>query len=568
MRINLLGTIVLLCCGLFFSSCGNVPEIPPPSSSTPSSPAVIDSALKGAQTASETAQARELILTSSRLFKDLADLGLAQMTPAIPASPTSAACADGGTYDYSGSYSAPDTYTVTITMNGCRQNGFQFVGTYTLAGTTINFNVTLGNSGNTFNIFNFDTSYTVLYAYLKASLSYTMTSAGTLPNASCTIATTGPITTFDYFLLDTFSMTFSNLTTAVTLSQNANLDLATTIQVNGRFSERWAGGTNYAMVSFAGTTITMNQYNGAVAPAVNYTAADKSVDGRITFSFLPSYGFSGLFDVITSTPIDYSIGPPLQTTQGMLETNGTASTIYNPGGTVDIAVTLATSSTPDTLSFASEYALMKLADFAALEQDRPPLLGTTTVSSITGSTMAVTLTWTGPAPSYASTSDMDLHLKYYSTTTPTVGTSETWHMDWHQGKSYPGSSASCTNPTGISFSDAFDLDGAHDGTCDVGLDFDDTNGYGPEHITALQITSGYYVVSVNSFSLPGGEAPTTMYLSIHFGDLIYGPYVGTISASDGEGTDPNSWYRVADVRVNAGGMIDVLTPDLTLTPWH
>jgi hypothetical protein len=244
--------------------------------------------------------------------------------------------------------------------------------------------------------------------------------------------------------------------------------------------------------------------------------------------------------------------------------NGAATAQYNAGGGVDITVT----GDPTTLAYTDEYTMMKVSDYAAMEQDKPPLLGPTSASPVTGSTMAVTLTWTGPAPTYTSTSDMDLHVKYYSTTTPGSATLPTWHIDWHQDKTYPGSTGSCTDPVGIPFSDAFDLDTGHAGVCDVGLDFDDITGYGPEHITALQLPAGYYVVSVNSFSLPLAEYGTTLYLSVHIGDNIFGPYIITpVSASDGEGTIAAAWLRVADVRVNAGGSVDVLVPDAALNPW-
>jgi hypothetical protein len=170
--------------------------------------------------------------------------------------------------------------------------------------------------------------------------------------------------------------------------------------------------------------------------------------------------------------------------------------------------------------------------------------------------MAVTLTW---VDNTGSTSDMDLHVKYYDTTAPTGTTPEKWHIDWHQGKS-------CTDPGGLAFGDALDIDGTGAGVCDVGLDFDDTNGYGPEHITALKLPAGYYVISVNSYGL--GDPPATLYLAVHIGDYIFGPFIGTLSSSDGEGEDPNSWFRVADVRVNANGTVDVITPNGLLTPWH
>jgi hypothetical protein len=231
-----------------------------------------------------------------------------------------------------------------------------------------------------------------------------------------------------------------------------------------------------------------------------------------------------------------------------LTLNGVATAQYNPGGDIDVSVT---GSTP--LSYAEEYALMKVCDYSAMEENTPPLLGPT--GTAVGSTMAVTLTWTGPGG--ISTSDMDLHVKYYNTTTPGPSTPPTWHIDWHQGKT-------CTDPAGLVFGDAFDLNA--DGRCDVGLDFDNTTGYGPEHITALRLPTGYYVVSVDSYSLHG-DASATLYLSLHIGDNIFGPYIGTLSTDDGEGTDPSSWFRVADVRVNADGTVDILRPDGTLNPW-
>ena len=159
-----------------------------------------------------------------------------------------------------------------------------------------------------------------------------------------------------------------------------------------------------------------------------------------------------------------------------------------------------------------------------------------------------------------STSDMDLHVKYYdSTVVSSPTTTEAWHIDWHQGKT-------CSNPAGLAFSDGLDIDGTGTGTCDVGLDFDDTNGYGPEHITALKLPVGYYIISVNSYSLR--DPPATLYLAVHIGDSIFGPYIGTLSNADAEGESTTSWYRVADVRVNSDGTVDVLSPNLLLNPWH
>jgi hypothetical protein len=538
-----------------------VQEIGPPGPSAPPTPAVFTTGIQGAQAASAIAQARELVLTNTQLLKSLADIGLSRMTTPVPATPTSVACTNGGTYSYSGTYTAP-SYALTLTFNGCREGGYQYVGTYTLNGTPTNLTINLGSGSATFNIFNFNTSYTVLLAYLKANLSFTMTSAGTLPNTACTITSAGSINTFDYFLLDTYAMTFSALKSDYTFSTNATLDQTTSITVNGTFSESWAAQTKSLSIGLTNFQVDRVRLNATIPP---YSADDTSVSGRIAFSFNPrSFGFTGLFDVVTQTPLHYVYGPPKTTNAGTMVVNGAATAQYNAGGGVDITVT----GDPTTLAYTDEYTMMKVSDYAAMEQDKPPLLGPTSASPVTGSTMAVTLTWTGPAPTYTSTSDMDLHVKYYSTTTPGSATLPTWHIDWHQDKTYPGSTGSCTDPVGIPFSDAFDLDTGHAGVCDVGLDFDDTTGYGPEHITALQLPAGYYVVSVNSFSLPLAEYGTTLYLSVHIGDNIFGPYIITpVSASDGEGTIAAAWLRVADVRVNAGGSVDVLVPDAALNPW-
>lgn len=571
MRSKRVVTIVLFLT-IFLGSCGatdfNGPAVggggttgnPPvsPQAQTP-----VSTTTQGAQVASATAQSRELILTSTQLFKDLADIGLGHLTPSLATTPTgTVTCGDGGSYTYSGTYTAPSTYSLALTFNGCRYRGFQFVGAYQLTGTPSNFTVSLGG-GSTFNIFNFDQAYTVLLAYLKANVSYTMASSGTPPITSYTINESGSITSFDYFLLNTFGMTMSALRSSVVETTNANLDLSTTMVTNGGFSEGWvsAGGSSTARMTFTDFTVNKTQVNAAVPPATNYTTNTRSVDGRVSFAFVPSsFGYSGLFDISTSTPIRFSTALPLQTTQGMVTTNGTARTSYNVGSDVDIIVSNLASSVTSTVNFPREYELMKTTDFAALEQDKPPLIPPPApgvpVSLPTGSTLAVTLTWVGPSGS--STSDMDLHLHYYSSPTPTAGTPKTWTVHWSGGKT-------CSDPAGLPFSDALDLDA--NGVCDTGLDFDDTNGYGPEHITDLKLLPGYYIASVDSFSLSVAEQPTTLYVSLHIGDDIFGPYISTLSTSDGDGSNSAAWYHIADIRVNSNGTIDVMAPDPALPPW-
>jgi len=508
----------------------------------------LSTATQGSQVASATAQSRELILTSTMIFKDLAEIGLGHLTSALTSTPTvSVACSDSGSYSYSGTYTAPSTYSLSVTFNGCRYRGFQYVGAYQLTGTPANFTVSLGG-GSTFNIFNFDPAYTVLLAYLKANVSYTMTSAGTLPLTTYAINASGSITTFDYFLLNTFGMTMSSLRSSVVETASSNLDLSTTIITNGMFTENWAssGGSSRAQITFADFTVNKTQVNAALAPATSYTTNTRSVDGRVHFSFMPStFGYSGLFDIVTPTPIQYSNATPLLTTQGTLSTNGSATTRYNAGSDVDIVVTNLTTSVTTTLNFSNEYNLMKVTDFAAMEQDKPPLLGLISASSVTGSTMAVTLTWYG-----GETSDLDTHMEFYTTTTPTSGSTATWHLFYATGKA-------CSDPVGLSFTEAIDING--DGTCDAGLDFDDTQGYGPEHITVLLLQTGYYKIYIHRYSMDL-DPFATFYSSVHVGDNIFGPYSFTFTSAT------VAYYRIADVRVNADGTVDVLAPDLALSP--
>jgi hypothetical protein len=510
---------------------------------------------QGARVASQTAQTRELLFTSTQLFKNLGDIALPVMTPALLNQNTDIACTDGGTFQYSGTSDALVS-NLTFTFNGCRDKGYQYVGTYTLSGTPSNFTITLGGS-STFNIFNFNPSYTVLLAYLKANLKFTMVGSGDQADASYTITSNGTITTFDYFLLDTFAMLFNNLKADYALLTNsATKDQTISIISNGQLRETW--GRSY-MLGLKLTDFKIDKVRDFDVNSSSFYADETSLNGTVAFSVRPStFGIGGTFTVDTQASVRTVYTSPRHTTQGTIILNTNSTVQYNAGGDLDVTVT---GDIP--LHYNNEYDMMKLSDFAAMEQDKPTLITPpvpgTPLSLPTGSTMAVTLTWTGPAPLYNSHSDMDLHVNYYNTTAPAATTPLTWYLDWHSGKT-------CTDPPGIVFGRAgIDLNG--DNICDIGLDFDDVDGFGPEHITALKIPSGYYVISVDSFSLHG-DAAAELYLSLNIGDSIVGPYTSTLTVDDGESNISAAWSRVADVRVNSDGSIDVLAPDLTLSPWH
>ena len=538
---------------LFFALNGcRVDKVDPPEL-TPETPAVITTSTEAAQAFSSVLQARDFYITTASLYKDLGEVAIDIMVsdPTLSTSAnTDIACADGGFYKYSGTTTGT-TWDLSVTFTGCRQNRFQYEGTCSITGGTPTDIIVKLNAAGTFNIFYFNPDYTVLIDYLKEEVTFSIAGSGTATDASYAIKASGKVTNFDYFLLDTYKFNFSQMTMNYVLSTDpVSHNETTSLVISGIFSETTLV-KGLSMTTTAFSIERVKQYS-----AGGFSGDDTTVSGKISFGYRPDgYCFEGTYLVETITPVhtDYALN---HATAGTLTINGVATAEYNAGGDVEVSVA---GSSP--LNYANELVLMKICNYSAMEQNIPPLLGQTGTAS--GNTMAVTLTWYGPS---GSASDMDLHLKFYSSPTPTTGTSETWHVDWAQGKTYPGSTDSCSDPYGIKFLSAFDLDDSHGGTCDVGLDIDDRNGYGPEHITALKLLPGYYVASVNSYSLHD-DLSATMYLAIHIGDSIFGPYTTTLSAEDTEGTDPAAWFRVADIRVNDDGTVDILPPDMTLEPW-
>ena len=182
--------------------------------------------------------------------------------------------------------------------------------------------------------------------------------------------------------------------------------------------------------------------------------------------------------------------------------------------------------------------------------------------------MTITLTWLKTGDSTTSNDDMDLHLNYYNVTAPTGSTMPTWHVDWdlESGTSTTVIANQCTPPTGVtSYRSALDLTGA--GTCDVLLDQDNTVGFGPEHIIATMLPAGYYVVSVNNYAFHG-DTSEDVAVTIQIGNSLFGPFTATMTAADGEGTDPASWFGAADIVVTSAGGVTVQAHNPNLLPWN
>lgn len=509
---------------------------PVPTSGSNLTMATIATTLQGAEAAASILQVRDFIRSSTRMYVDLALLAQNHMDdPALPDKDTDIDCAEGGTYKYTGTYDATaGTYDLILTLSGCRQNSFQYEGEYRARGVPSSMVNSLGSS-NTLNVFYFNSDYSVLVSYLKARTSYTLTGTGTSTDASYTITTNGSMSNFDYFLLDTYSFLFADLVVDYTLATDpVTGDQTINLVANGDYVESWSGG-NFR--------VTLQWFRIDTAKVVSPTVDDTSVNGTLVFNYRPDgICVEGMYNVATLVPARFDRVLNYYT-QGTLLINTAATVQYNAAGDLDVSVPGSM-----TMNFSREYSLMKECDFSAMEEILPPLFPPPAPGSpatVTGSVLTATLTWFGGA-----SSDMDTHMVYYNTTAPTIADTPVWHV-------YYATGVDCTEPAGINFYGAVDVDG--DGTCDVGLDFDDTEGYGPEHITALKLQTGYYVIYIHNFSLDS-DPFATIYSSVHVGDNIFAPYTTTFNS-----TTPY-YYPIADVRVNGDGTINVMAHDTALFP--
>lgn len=542
--------VLVFLLGTMSIACGSSKdEIVPPSSSQ-LEPAEISSSTQGAQAASAVFQARDLVFTSTELFKNLGEFGLGVMAsdPSLAGVDTDVPCADYGNYKYTGTYNnVTNTYDLTFTFSLCREDDFQYDGTYHLTGTPADINVSLGEASAEFRIFNFSNDYATLIANMEAtSMAFSMSGSGTSTDASYIITSNGAITAFDYFLLGQYTMNFNKMIADYSLSTDASGNRTTSVTANGIFSETWT--STALLITFSNFRVDKVKLYDAVS--LGFYAEDASINGAATFDYRPdAFSLEGILNVVTAVPIhyDYSAGHAVQ---GTIVINNDTTVQYNGGSDVDV-----TAAADAAVSYVKEYDLMKLGNFYALEQEIPPLIGKT--GSALGSTMTISaLSMGGNLNCYT-----DVHVNYYSSPNPAITDVLGWNIDWH-------SDVSCTSPSGIPFEEAIDVNG--DNICDVGLDINgadqDITSGGVEHFTAATLPSGYYVLSINNYSC---GLDTTNFASIVIGDYLFGTYGCTYTDSDGEtGEIPGAWCRLADVRVNEGGTIDVLSPNLSFNPWH
>ncbi|MEK6743923.1 MAG: hypothetical protein AABZ15_09945 [Nitrospirota bacterium] len=541
---------VLLICSVFLFSCSPVDfnGLGAGGGTTTTStatlvPASITTSADGAVSVAMVLQSKELLTTSTNLFKNLGFIAQSNMVSAASGTGTGT-CTDYGTYDYTRSYSG-GSYVLIYSFKLCRENDFQYDGTYVAMGTPASFTGRL--SGLT--ILNFKNNYTTLIGSLVGtSVSYVMTGSGDAANALYIFTANGGISGFDYYTLGQHDMMFTALVTNYTVSTDAgNTVRDTAMTTNGRYSVRRLAATT--AITYVGFTVNTQKQ-------LLTNIEDVTIGGRISADRTPTAGFEGVFDIATPTPIRTVLVPyPPKTTQGTVVTNSSATVQY---GNPDSIIVSVGTDTPQ--AFAKEFMLLKQADFYAMEQQLPIVSGAT--GTATGTVMSLSALSSGPS-SAALDCYTDVHVSYFLSTAPTA-TIPNWYVHWDSNLN------TCAAQAGIPFQEATSSTGIATDPCDVGLDINgaskDIASGGVEHFLAAALPQGYYVLSINNYSCATatiGNAATVM-----IGDYLFGPYTCSYTALDGDNFTPGAWCRLADVRVNASGVIDVLAPNGAIPPWH
>lgn len=522
-------------------------ELPASATSSLTTPAVIITSMQGAQAASSITQVRDLVLYSAYILKSVGQIVMGEMVPSLVDKETDISCRDYGSYNYTGTYdSSTGSYDLTFTFSLCRANNFQYNGTVKAIGTAGNPTIYLGEASAQLSILNFANDYSTLISYMKAAVTYTLSGGGTSSDANYVMTVNGKISAFDYMMLSTCTLVFNKLVLGYSMSTDpSTLDETVSVTANGGVTEAWSVAT--LKITLYDFNVMQTKYWSASSSS--FTSGDLEVNGRVTINYQPnSFCFEGTLDVSTPSPITNDYTTEI-TTQGALTINTNTAVQYDSVGGITV-----TTNGDSPLSYASEYVLTKLCNFFGMEQTTPPFVGM--YGTAAGDTMTITALSMGSNLNCYT----DVHVNYYPISNPISTSTITWYIDWHTG-------LGCTSPSSIPFEEALDI--TDDGTCDVGLDIngaemDYTSG-GVEHYTSTILPEGYYVVSINNYSC---ATDTTNLATIQIGDFLFGIYDCAYTASDGEAENANAWCRLADVRVNSSGIVDVIVPDGNLSPWH
>jgi hypothetical protein len=511
-------------------------------------------AFKNSPTMSKAVKSTEKIAASSALNVAANAVKKAKSRAMRATAPTTgtAACTGGGMATWDMTFNdVTNKFAADIAFANCHEDDSVLDGVYHMTAAVTgtgdaDLTITLGPSA-AFTISDYSPGYGSLLAKTSMTgFTLVINKTADASSVSMTMIAAGIMNIHDYLNLKDYELIFSNgYTNAAVISIPAGPDAAgetVSLTANGDFFETWAdaAGPNSAAVSFRDLKLDI---------AATDAYDDIGISGELSIAFTPASCLNGTFTVATPTMLRYDSGSG-HTVSGAMTIDGVTTVLYNPDGS------LVVTTGADSRRFGSQYELGQECPIATLDEPAPMSSGLTGTASTANSVTTITLTWNGPGG--LSRSDMDLHMNYYAASAPTATTPGTWFIDYHSG-------GSCVNPAGLDLgSDRVDVDG--DGVCDIGLDHENTSGFGPEHITATRLPAGYYVLSVNDFS--SGDAEVPVAVSIQIGGSLFGPFTQTFAAAnsiaDEDGKNAAAWFAVADMIVDDAGIITVKEHDAAL----
>lgn len=458
-------------------------------------------------------------------------------------SQTGVACADGGTFDFTGTFDdQAKTFDLTMTFADCRDGGSQTNGKAHMT-ATVNFDQTTHTGSAVLNFTLGDS--TVSPAAPFEIQDYQEISGNKYANLVGVFSTTAALSENDTFssagsatftLTATGDATFNDFTTTTTINFAGFKDEGSFDTAAGTFNDKLNGGITESETKTDGThsvAVTFTDFAASVTTSTSNGdfLADVSYSGTVKIDFTPDADCpgEGTFSVATTTPLHYVNGDACPVA-GHLVINGNTNVVFNSDKSVDVTVGT------DTTHFNSCDGLFQTCK---VEDFQGGSTNSGSGSSASGNGMLVTLTWEDDAgsPTAVQQSDMDLHVGYYANSTPSTTFADAY-VAWH-------------NLT------------ATFGTANAALDFDDTNGSGPEHVTLDSLPAGYYVIAVDSFSLHT-SANATVTVTVNIGGTVYTFPTRQFTTEDADGTDPNSWYRVTDIQCASAGSCAFVTPNTSL----
>jgi len=464
-------------------------------------------------------------------------------------------CTDGGTMEITGFDPVAETFTMQIIFKDCREDGTQTNGPVTTqvvsTSDPLDLKMSLGDADTQLSIQSYQAISGNPYANLESVFTSDMTIGFNVPLGAASgtfILTADGQATYNDFS-QTTKITFTGFKNSETFEGGtigaspgavfAPGDILSTYTsiLNGGISEsetRADGSTHSVELSYDNFTVKLVETSSATG-----FSEDVTYTGRFSIDFTPDEdcGFEGDFSIQTLTPLHYINNAFCPVAGHMVVNDGIDITI-------NIDESIVVKSGGEETTFTSCEDFLSLCEF---EDFQVGAIGNID-DPVSGEGLLVTLTWTDNDPaSSPQVSDMDLHVGYYDNPNPASGPSDAL-VAWH-------------TESGLGATNQFGPAGAV-------LDFDDTDGLGPEHVTVSGLPAGYYVIAVNSFDLVGdgiiSTPSTTVIVTVKIGEEVFPFPTHTFSVDDGDGTNPDAWYRVTDLRCATAGSCVFVAPNLAL----